>query len=172
MEICLVCGNKFVFEFLAYITHQTDHHHKAAVINMITATHAVSVFPHHTFVQRLAIISSQGILFTDKISRKWLTEYPRNSFRVVYGNREVISSMRTGRRQVGDSSCWVIAFDNLDKGTSIIASYLRRTILTHTRAIGVAARPVSGPTFEVLDWRTSATIPGAYMRICDPFVWR
>lgn len=76
-------------------------------MNMITATHAVSLFPRHTFVDRKAFVTRQWNPITDNLTYNWSRTHCRDFQRQTEGDA-IDDSLWIGRRRVGDQQCWTI----------------------------------------------------------------
>lgn len=84
------------------------------------------------------------------VSASWLATYPVNSFRRIREGHDILGTLTTGRRYLGDNICWVVPFDRFNKGMSgvfsawlslrrcqtnfYICHSIRGPLYTHTRS--------------------------------------
>ncbi|KAJ7154305.1 hypothetical protein C8R43DRAFT_1126387 [Mycena crocata] len=133
--------------------------HSTSLMNFISATHAVALFPRSAFVKRKSFVSCQErTQATDEtIEREavWL-----NSYTGPFGRLERIGAVtrldpdaEVGPRWVGDAQCWVVPCERSGEPLELL-------------------NPVAGPAFDVLDWKSGVTRHGSYLRIGEPFIWR
>ncbi|KAJ7157058.1 hypothetical protein C8R43DRAFT_949287 [Mycena crocata] len=120
---------------------------------LIVVLHLVS-----TFLRRKSFIACQerlpSIDPTIHSEGRWLRSYAADfgPFEVIGATVKVDVAVETGRRWIGDSRCW--------------------TIPCSSKGLALDPPPVvSGPAFDVLDWRCNVTRHGTYLRIGEPFVW-
>lgn len=140
---------------------------------MITGTQAISIFPYHTFAQKIAFTAAQGFAVTNRVSEGWLSAFSWDNFSRISGGTTVVDSLTIGKRFVGDGQCWVVTFDHLRKGASDSVVQLLISAASDRIPSEFGKLPErKGPAFEVLDWRSKAPREGSYLRVADPFVWR
>ncbi|PPQ84650.1 hypothetical protein CVT26_004334 [Gymnopilus dilepis] len=86
--------------------------HSTAVMNFITATHALSIFPYSTFVMRKSYISKNR----DKAPRnvdEWINKYKKRGFTLVGEETSRFpADLRAGPRFITDRRCWKIPFQD------------------------------------------------------------
>lgn len=142
-------------------------------MNIITGKHAISIFPRHTFIFNVTIVAAQGHAVTNDVSQSWLVDYHEAGFRRVRGGREVLHSLSTGKRSIGDSLCWVISFERMQKGEETLQySVWKPESMSPFSVYGQKQEDLNGPVFEILDWRTKVPRDGSYLRVAEPFIWR
>ncbi|KAJ7106077.1 hypothetical protein C8R43DRAFT_1140690 [Mycena crocata] len=114
--------------------------HSTSLMNFITSTHAISVFPCSTFVKRKSFITCQErspltdvTVYSDS---RWVKFYQSDfgPFDVIGTTADIHSTVEIGRRQIGDPQCWSIS------------------LLPRVHPLSVLPSPL-GPAFEVLDWK-------------------
>ncbi|KAJ7739540.1 hypothetical protein B0H16DRAFT_1269116, partial [Mycena metata] len=131
--------------------------HSTSLVNFITSTHAVSVFPRSTFLKRKSFVGSQErtsrVDPVTKAEGAWLQRYRADlgGLQVIGSAINVDGDAEIGLRWVGDAQCWILPVQPDDNPLQI-------------------SRPSSGPAFEVLDWTAGVTRHGSYLRIGEPFV--
>ncbi|KAJ7665242.1 hypothetical protein DFH06DRAFT_1127579 [Mycena polygramma] len=126
--------------------------HSTAFMNFISGSHAISLFPRSTFVDRSTFVSCQEMVpSTDTPMmeiHRWLDHYSRTNrpLKVIGTSEDVHSTAEHGPRTVGDDRCWPA--DPL-----------------------TVRPPVDGPAFDSLTWRAGVTRHGSFLRVGEPFVW-
>lgn len=145
-------------------------------MNYITSTHAVSIFPKSTFLNRKSFVACQEKTRQSsaciKYDNRWLHKYcgDHGPMTVVGTSVHVDEDAEIGCRWIGDQRCWVIP--------TILALGKPNRYVQHNRPKYIAGDPLQqcpeleGPTFEVLDWRKGITRHGSYMRIGEPYIWK
>lgn len=147
-------------------------HHKAAAMNFITATHAVSLFPRQTFIDSETYITRQTARHEKDTSRSWVYNHfgtKCKEFGRVTDFSKVPSDVCTSARRVGDHRSWIVKFNRsklLSLNYQANPEYLFsvHSPNKHTAMLGLC--------FEILDCRTRVVSPGAFLRIAEPFVLR
>ncbi|KAJ6562852.1 hypothetical protein DFH09DRAFT_1364350, partial [Mycena vulgaris] len=122
--------------------------HSTAFMNYIDSRQAISVFPRSAFIDRLSFIACQekvpGVDTTMTELGTWLEIYNARCapMKIVGTSNVQYRVAEVGPRWVGDERCWIIPCVG------------RATPLPDPR-------PVEGPAFDVLDWRSGATRHGS-----------
>ncbi|PPQ74674.1 hypothetical protein CVT26_005518 [Gymnopilus dilepis] len=142
-----------------------------------TWNRAVSIFPRSTFMARVSFIASQEEVRRDKTTRtfnKWFSAYAKmHKISFVGLDHRRYEDVEIGKRYIGDQRCWIIPY--VDGGTLRLPQ--RRQTLTFNQAAEADGDLISnelslsGPHFEVLDWTSSTTRAGSYVRIAEPEIW-
>lgn len=94
----------------------------AAGITFLTASHAVSVFPRETFLNRKTYACNKRTFGKKDRSWEWITGYFGTSCTLVDSPlvqliTVIPREMTTGMRQIGDTTSWVVKFN---KGMEVI----------------------------------------------------
>ncbi|KAJ7750553.1 hypothetical protein B0H16DRAFT_1460658 [Mycena metata] len=136
--------------------------HSTGLMNYISDSLAISVFPRSTFLKRKTFVSSQERLpgADDTVSTEMLRLKGYRSvhgmFRVIGAVDRVDSDAECGPRWIGDDQCWTI-------GTTWMVSA--------ADPLNLAAR-CEGPAFDAVDWQHGVTRHGSYLRVVEPYLWR
>jgi hypothetical protein len=149
----------------------------AAAMTFLTASHAVSLFPRATFIDRKTYICRKVTRVDSDASRDWVNGYFGTTYRTVPGpylgpGIIIPGEVTTAARQVGDAKSWVI---KLSGGMLAVEILCRLTLTIYTTDIpnsNVSAATILSLCFEVLDFRSRVVAPGAFLRIAEPFVLR
>lgn len=88
----------------------------AGLMNVITSTHAISLFPKSTFVDRRALVSRQDTVFADYHrggQKFWLDKYCHTyHIKKVGFSRVPFLGKECGERRFGDAASWCILCEN------------------------------------------------------------
>lgn len=88
-------------------------------MNFFTSTHAISLFPKTTFLDRKTLMA-RYFPTREETSQAWLTWYKGGSFTKYTCGDPLVPEVPTGTRYVGDSRCWMIPFDIEGLATSCL----------------------------------------------------
>ncbi|KDR81138.1 hypothetical protein GALMADRAFT_136184 [Galerina marginata CBS 339.88] len=137
------------------IEHVLFDFHSSVVMNFITSTEAVSIFPAATFIDRVSYISKIRSESMEHCQR-WKDKYSKRGYRMI-GHEQFPKSrsLHLGCRYITDRHCWVLRFMGIDDED----------------------RPIYGPRkldkhFDVLTRDSGVVTPGSHIRIAEPYVWR
>ena len=81
----------------------------AAVMNYISSTEAVCMFPRQTLIDRVSFIADNDKLMSD--SDIWVKKYMSRGFKVVSHGHD-LANLVLGSRFVGDVFCFKLEFTN------------------------------------------------------------
>ncbi|KDR72124.1 hypothetical protein GALMADRAFT_213556 [Galerina marginata CBS 339.88] len=137
------------------VEHVLFDFHSSAVMNFITSTEAVSIFPAATFLDRVSYICK---IRAESIERceLWKSKYAKRGYRMVGAESFSESkSLPLGCRYISDRHCWVLRFMGIED----------------------KKRPIYGPRqlnkhFDVLPRASGVVTPGSHIRIAEPYIWR
>ena len=84
----------------------------AGVMNYITGTYAVSLFPVTTLVHR-RMVSCQDVLSAYPLQQPWVVKYQKRGFKIHTAQDPILlhPEMLQMERTVGDRFTWVLPFE-------------------------------------------------------------
>ncbi|PPQ72609.1 hypothetical protein CVT26_004083 [Gymnopilus dilepis] len=133
--------------------------HSSGLMNFMTYSHAVSLFPRSTFINRLTFACREERVPSETqflSHRQWFDVYcRRRAIKIVTISSRKYLGVELGRRFMGDDMSWTIPIDG-ENGM-------------YAAKHGI---PFIGPSFDVLDWTYAATDLNCYLRIGEPRIWR
>ncbi|KAI1789224.1 hypothetical protein LXA43DRAFT_893230 [Ganoderma leucocontextum] len=130
--------------------------HSTGVMNMLTPTHAISLFPHTTFIKE-ETFNCRDLSDYPGWNAPWVNKYRKRGFNVFVASdrlprrRELV----TWKRKVGDTMTWILPYTR-----------------TGLNAKAPTLAPYSRYTFEVLDVSFGVAPPGAVVRVGPRFSYR
>ncbi|KAI9061810.1 hypothetical protein FKP32DRAFT_1575251 [Trametes sanguinea] len=133
-----------------------NHFHATGIMNYITSSYAVSLFPRATFVDRTTLVC-QDIMRNRWMHRAWAQKQRNMGYTVLTAHHTIPTTleMRTWARKVGDTVSWVLPF--------------QRTLTSMSRKDqGITLPNVS---FEVLPMRYRVAAAGAALRVGSRFFY-
>ncbi|KAJ3501881.1 hypothetical protein NLJ89_g9141 [Agrocybe chaxingu] len=133
---------------ISYVLHEF---HSTVVMNFITPTSAVCVFPRATLVDRRSFVTKIRPQHKEEWQR-WLQKYRSRGFSVVEDAVDV-ESVLLGSRYIGDSHTFVVYFQDMPPTRSIYGNH------------GLVYR------FDVLDRSSGVVADGACLRVAEPYIW-
>ncbi|KAI9061996.1 hypothetical protein FKP32DRAFT_1574813 [Trametes sanguinea] len=148
-----------------------NHYHSTGVMNYITATYAVALFPRTTFVDYTSLVCTD-ITQQNWFHRSWMKKYRERGFKVItaYDNIPTTTEVETWSRRVGDGLTWVFSFARSYTGMychiSVIPFYNYSAGLGEDKHI-----TLPDVTFEVLPVYYRVAPAGAALRIGPRFVY-
>ncbi|PIL26209.1 hypothetical protein GSI_11964 [Ganoderma sinense ZZ0214-1] len=128
--------------------------HSTGVMNVLTATHAISVFPNTTFNYEQTCVCQDLSGYPDWTA-PWMPKYRERGFNVLFSKNSIPqrAELVTWKRRVGDTMTWIFPYRRmgeypycLNGKPPILDSYSRYT-------------------FEVLDVSYGVTPTGAALRV-------
>ena len=141
------------------------------MMNYLTGTYAVSLFPITTFFCRITL-TCQDMTTAVQDQAAWIERYRRYGL-AVYGSADRFPKMRdvhTWSRRVGDRLTWIIPYNR--KSTSLY-HYHTLSYRTLLPAIGVTRTlSVDRYAFEVLSGSDGTVPAGAALRVGPRFYYR
>lgn len=147
----------------------------AAVMNYLAPTHAVSIFPRTTFVDRATLVCQDMTSLGH--STMWMQKYRNRGFRIVTGSDPVpcTRELRAWQHRVGDQFTWVMPYTHgkLHKSPAHISAIDESDPMRFSLVVEIRNRPHVHPyAFEVLDESYEVVPPGAALRVCPRFMFR
>ena len=150
----------------------------AGVMNYLTGTHAVSLFPKMTYTFR-ATFTCRDMTKQAHREKEWMEKYRARGFDIVLAGDPLphVEEIRAWQRRIGDSFTWVMPYQRDTEGATIRPSWE----LSITDAwITLADSPldpvytlgVSRYAFEVLNVNHQVVPAGAALRIGPRFHYR
>ena len=98
-----------------------SNHLTAGVMNYLTATHAVSLFPKMTYTFR-ATFTCRDMTRQAHRDKEWMEKYRARGFEVILAGDPIprVAEIRTWQRRVGDSFTWVMPYERDTEGESVL----------------------------------------------------
>jgi len=144
--------------------------HLAAVMNVITSSEAICLFPRWTLMERVSYVARKGFIRSRDMS-VFVEKYEARGFRVL-GHESIGHDPGPGygRRCVKDAYCWTIQFQC--KCCHICTEHSNSSIQARPYNHPISGRMVIRIPFEVLPALPGLDIEQEFLRIAEPMVWR
>ncbi|KAJ6501442.1 hypothetical protein C8R47DRAFT_1211021 [Mycena vitilis] len=145
--------------------------HSTGVMNYMTADTVVSVFPRSTFLLHKSY-STRNRTERETDAAKWRCKYRDRGFRIIRkrtrGNH---TDLKLGKRSSNDRHAWVIRLEP----PPLRQREFELSLLGLT--VPICPNPLYGQLetdvhFDVMHWRSGATLTDSFARVAEPGIWR
>lgn len=141
---------------------------------MLTSTHAISLFPHTTFIHE-ETYNCRDLSNYPGYNAPWMAKYRKRGFNVYVASDRLPRrfELTAWKRKVGDSMTWIMPYRRAGGFSHVI---LIPFCVANTRTGLTGKVPTLAPynhyAFEVLDSSFAVAPPGAVNRVGPRFVYR
>ncbi|KAJ7739542.1 hypothetical protein B0H16DRAFT_1465197 [Mycena metata] len=136
------------------IDHIIFDFHSSAMINYMTESEIVCVFPIPTLILHKSYVVRSR---TESLSRTvtWKTKYHERGFQIIRKRTKgVHSDLVLGKRSSSDGRAWCMKLQEPE---------IKNTVYE---------RKPGNVKFEILSWRSGVTLKDSFARIAEPGIWR
>ncbi|KAH9858154.1 hypothetical protein C2E23DRAFT_715947, partial [Lenzites betulinus] len=150
-----------------------ENFHSTGVMNYITGQHAVSLFPHATFVDHQMLVC-QDTTQNRPIHEGWMAKYRKRGFTIIEGTNDppCTPEFREWMRHVGDCRTWVLPHERSGMSSVLICASTIDIWACRLVPSKRQSPPLKTAHFEVMPSYSGVASSGAALRVGPRFVYR